>query len=77
MRRLFYILFTISVVFLLMSCNDSKKEALPGFVYLEDGVFKVNGEKFFPLMVNYRVDYREIGNDIVVSPTIYYENVNT
>ena len=54
-----------------MNCHNN------GFIYLNKGAFKIDGEKFFPLMVNYRVDYREIGDDIVASPTIYYENVNT
>lgn len=76
MNKVYRILFALSLVFLLMSCNNSKKETPQGFVYLEGGIFKVDGENFFPLMLNYRVDYREIGDDIVASPTIYYENVN-
>ena len=75
MRKIFNILFALSLVFLLMSCNDSKKEAPQGFVYLEDGVFKIDGEEFFPLMVNYKIDIRKIGDDVVVSPADYYENV--
>lgn len=75
MRKIFNILFALSLVFLLMSCSDSKKETPQGFVYLEDGVFKIDGEEFFPLMVNYKIDIRKIGNDVVVSPADYYENV--
>ena len=75
MRKIFNILFALSLVFLLMSCSDSKKETPQGFVYLEDGVFKIDGEEFFPLMVNYKIDIRKIGDDVVVSPADYYENV--
>ena len=75
MRKIFNILFALSLVFLLMSCNDSKKEAPQGFVYLEDGVFKIDGEDFFPLMVNYKIDVRKIGDDVIVSPANYYENI--
>ena len=66
----------VALAFLLSNCNNSKKEIPKGFVYLEDGVFKIDGEVFFPLMVNYRADFRAIGDDIVASPTIYYEDPN-
>ena len=49
MKKVFSILFALSLVFLSMSCDDSKEETPQGFVYLEDGVFKVDGEVFFPL----------------------------
>ena len=55
-----------------MSCDDSKKETPQGFVYLEDNVFKLDGDVFFPLMINYKVDFRKIGDDVIVSPAKYY-----
>ncbi len=74
MRKIFNILFALSLVFLLMSCSDSKKETPQGFVYLEDGVFKVDGETFFPMMLNYKIEMRKIGDNVIVSPAKYYEN---
>lgn len=55
-----------------MSCDDSKKETPQGFVYLEDGIFKIDGERFFPLMLNYKVDVKRFGDDVVISPVSYY-----
>ena len=74
MNKIYRVLIALSLVFLLMSCHDSKKETPQGFVYLEDAVFKIDGETFFPLMLNYRIDFRKIDGEIIVSPCRYYEN---
>ena len=76
MKRIFNILIAISLVFLSMSCDDSKKGTPQGFVYLEDDVFKLDGEVFFPLMINYKVDFRKIGDDVIVSPARYYDETD-
>ena len=46
------------------------------FVYVEDYKFKQNGKDFFPIMLNYVVDLRNINDEAVISPTYYYENPN-
>lgn len=58
----------------LSNCDGVNNEVKPGFVYLEDNVFKLDGETFFPLMLNYKVDIRKIGDDVIVSPADYYED---
>lgn len=45
-----------------------------GFVYIEDGSFKVDGEEFFPLMLNYKVDLMEFDDTYVFVGTKYYED---
>ncbi|MBQ6083654.1 MAG: hypothetical protein IJK92_04810 [Bacteroidales bacterium] len=74
MKKYFVVVFALTLVFLLMSCKDSKKETPPGFVYIEDGVFKIDSTVFFPLMINYKVEVRQIGDDVVISAAGYYEN---
>ena len=44
------------------------------FVYVEDYKFKLNGEVFYPIMLNYVVDLRDIESKAVISPARYYEN---
>ena len=57
-----------------IGCKSSIKETPKDFVYLEDDVFKINDTTFFPLMINYKVDMRKIGDDVIVSPSRYYEH---
>lgn len=54
--------------------NNKSKEIPEGFVYIENETFKVNGEDFFPLMLNYKVDVRNADDKIVVAPDIDYDN---
>ena len=64
-----------STMLFLTNCNSTKTDEIcEDFVYIEDDVFKINDEIFFPLMLNYKVDVRKIGNDVVISPAKYYEN---
>lgn len=44
------------------------------FVYVDDNKFKLNGEVFYPIMLNYVVDLRDIESKAVISPARYYEN---
>ena len=74
MKKVFNILIAISLVFLSMSCGDSKKETPQGFVYLEDGVFKVDGEQFFPLMLNYKAELLEFDDGLFFGAAKYYDN---
>lgn len=73
MKRIFLAVFLVALTMFLPSCKDPVEHP-QGFVYLEDDVFKIDGERFFPLMLNYKIDIREIGDDIVISPSSYYEN---
>ena len=57
-----------------MSCDDSKRETPQGFVYLEDDVFKIDGEKFFPMMLNYKVNLMDFDDGLVFSATKYYDD---
>ncbi|MBO7480702.1 MAG: cellulase family glycosylhydrolase [Bacteroidales bacterium] len=53
--------------------NHSSKE---NFIYVEDYKFKQNGEVFYPIMLNYVVDLRDIDNEAVISPVMYYEKTD-
>ena len=70
LKRLYIAVFMAIVVAGLVGCNRNHG----GFVYIEDGVFKVDGEEFFPLMLNYKVDMMAFDDDLVVGAVKYYEN---
>ncbi|MBQ4009564.1 MAG: hypothetical protein II604_02555, partial [Bacteroidales bacterium] len=53
--------------------NDSI--VYPGFVRLTDSCFAIDDSAFYPLMLNYVVDFRDIDGEFVVSPAKYYENI--
>ena len=44
------------------------------FVYIDGNTFKIADSTYFPLMINYKVEPRMLGNDVVISPARYYEN---
>ncbi|MCL2290579.1 MAG: carboxypeptidase-like regulatory domain-containing protein [Bacteroidetes bacterium] len=45
------------------------------FIYLKGNYFKLRNEKFYPIMLNYCVSFRNLDNNLVVSPYINYEKV--
>lgn len=53
--------------------NDSI--VYPGFVHLTDSGFAIDDSLFYPVMLNYVVDFRDIDGEFVVSPAKYYENI--
>ena len=60
----------------MVSCNRHENNLdieNSGYVYVEDGHFKVKKADFFPVMLNYVVNYRCIDGKFVVSPAKYYE----
>ena len=72
----------------LFSCNDrnENKETVvnktfndsiiyPGFVHLTDSGFAIDKTPFFPIMLNYVVDFRTIDGEFVISPAKYYEEL--
>ena len=69
LKRLYIAVFMVIVVGL-VGCNRNHD----GFVYLEDGIFKVDGEEFFPLMLNYKVDMMAFDDDLVFGAVKYYDN---
>ena len=78
MKKIIFNVTLISIVtffILLTSCNNTSTDIRQsGFVYIEDNTFMLNEEVFFPLMINYKVDVRKLGDDVVISPALYYDN---
>ena len=69
LKRLYIAVFIVFVVGF-VGCNRNHG----GFVYIEDGVFKVDGETFFPMMLNYKVEMLEFDGDFVFAAAEYYDN---
>lgn len=57
----------------LSECSDKPTRAA-GFVYTEDDRFALDGVEWFPMVLNYKVDWRVIDDTAVVSPAFYYDN---
>ena len=60
-------------IYISKTYNDSI--VYPGFVHLTDKGFAIDDSAFYPLMLNYVVDFRTIDGEFVVSPAKYYENI--
>ena len=58
------------------SCGKKTKKINKDFVYLKGNKFKLNNKKYFPLMLNYIVVFREIEDSVVISAPKYYEKLN-
>ncbi|MEI6694482.1 MAG: hypothetical protein WCO13_00330 [Bacteroidota bacterium] len=72
-------LFPILVLILmLVSCktntNSGVSKTNQDFIYLEGKTFKLKNKDFFPVMINYVVSFRKIGNEYLLSPIREYEN---
>ncbi|MBR1792693.1 MAG: carboxypeptidase regulatory-like domain-containing protein [Bacteroidales bacterium] len=57
--------------------KEKPQQVLPpapkdGYVGLVDGHFDLNGEPWFPLMLNYKVDLRQQGDSMAFIPATYY-----
>lgn len=76
------LLATICLFTINYSCNNKinteknldSKSIPQDFIYIEDSVFKLNGESFFPLLLNYVIDFRNINDSLVISPILEYDN---
>lgn len=44
------------------------------FVYIDGNHFAINDTVWFPLMINYKVDFHRIGDTVVLSPAFYYDD---
>jgi hypothetical protein len=45
-------------------------------VYIENNVFKLKQDTFFPIILNYVIEYRNINHEFVVYHCKYYENTD-
>ena len=65
---------------LVIACISCKKlpendEFQTNFVYIEGNKFKLQGEDFFPIILNYVVDYQNDNGNFVVMPCIDYDSL--
>ena len=67
------IVMAIMMVLVCCSCNHDQKVD-EGFVYIEDGVFKIDGGTFFPLMLNYKLELMDFDGNLVFAAAKYYDN---
>lgn len=72
-------IFIIIAIILLIGCQHktsqnsiSEKAISEGFVYLNNDKFMILGEEWFPMMLNYRLDWRKFDDTTCVSPAYYY-----
>src|ERR1700758_792132 len=64
LRKIFFSTFFLCLTTLLLTCCSSgKKSENSDFVTLDGKTFKLNGEDFYPMVLNYGVDV-EIGNNL-------------
>ena len=81
MKR-FIIVLSVLSIFFVFSCQNKVEIKRPkvnlsntDFIYLNGNYFELRNEKFFPVMLNYIVSYRNINNEFVLSPHIDYEEI--
>ena len=76
-KTLIFTILTLALILIsvFFQINRTVKTEVPtGFVRLEDGVFKIDNNTFFPLMLNYIVEYRNPNGHFTVSPAKVYED---
>ncbi len=65
----------VTFFILFISCDSITTDAKQyGFVYIKGDTLKLNDDVFFPLMINYKADFRIVGDEAVLSPAKHYEN---
>lgn len=69
--KIFYLAFLLLSLTACKYVDEQKKEK--GFVYIEENSFKIDGEDFFPLMLNYVIEFREIEDEVFISASKNYE----
>ena len=79
MRRsqLLLFLFTLLLALLVPSCHRDTpiNPAKTDFIYVEDNGFKLHGEPFFPMMLNYIVCFQSTQDgSFIVAPDIHYDS---
>ena len=81
MNRVFVVFTFIILLCFSYSCDNKvvtreiKDMSDTEYVYIDGGAFKLKNEKYFPLMLNYILSYRNINDEFIVSPHIDYEEV--
>lgn len=77
-KKYFALILLISIALLQLGCRGGDAETqkpAPGFVYLNSqGHFELDGQEWFPLMINYKVGWVREGDYVCVVPADYYEN---
>lgn len=82
MKKYVYIILVISLV-ATMGCGSKADvcgvcegvgEAVqaPGFVSIANGFFSIDGDAWFPKMLNYKAELREVGGKVAVMPVPWY-----
>lgn len=74
--KLLRCLFFTLMIFLFVGCHEKEYPYQPtddNFIQLKDSVFTLKGETYFPLMLNYVVDFRYVDSLFIVSPAQMYE----
>lgn len=57
-----------------LSDTTPRKTSYPGFVYVEDDHFMLDGETWFPLMLNYKVRIAHQNDSLVILPIDFYHS---
>lgn len=70
-----YIFYLILVLLSLSSCKQ-KNIPKEQFVTICDNHFELHDEPFFPMMLNYVVEYYNDGGDFIIGPSIDYDSVD-
>jgi len=70
---LFYLIFVVSCQNTTETQREKPDLSNTDFIYLKDNHFELRNERFFPVMLNYCVSFRNIDGELVVSPYINYE----
>ena len=65
--------FTFSCQNRIENLKEKKDLSNTDFIYLNGNYFELRNEKFFPVMLNYIVSYRNINNEFILTPHIDYE----
>jgi len=71
LSRKFLFILAISIFY---SCMNKAPE---GFVYIEENIFKVDDQDYFPRLMNYGIAARVLEDEIILSPSIEYDNPKT
>lgn len=75
--RLFLLLSLLSTL-LLFSCQEDTHidPAQTDFIYVEDDGFKLHGDPFFPMMLNYIVSFQKTQDgSFIIAPSVEYDSI--
>lgn len=66
---------------LIYSCESDSERSLSeakekGFIYLKGKQFMLADSVFFPVLMNYMVDFMEVGEEIIPVPNVQYDSLN-